>query len=250
VSSWTKALKLPQAAPRYNYEAVCGIYFLASLGLGGNIPIDATIALEFLPQSRRSLVALLSIWQPIGVVVASGIAYGTAAKWRCDVGLPSCKAVGEGEACCTVSSNMGWRYEVIVLGCMTLFVFFLRFFVFTFHESPKFLLSRGREAEAIEVLHKIAAFNRAPPPTLTLEMFATIDETDSAISDTTPEGPKSAAQTAQIVWKNFIKELARLKGIFANKLQLFIFVLLAIAYMVGCKPSLLLPLLHMLIVLG
>ncbi|KAB5546823.1 sugar transporter-like protein [Coniochaeta sp. 2T2.1] len=202
----TSVFGLLLAAPKYNYGAICGIYFLASLGLGGNIPIDATIALEFLPQNRRSLVALLSMWQPIGVTVASGIAYGTAAKWRCDPELPSCKAVGAGEACCTVSSNMGWRYNVIVLGAMTLFVFFLRYFVFRFHESPKFLLSRGKEAEAIEVLHKIARFNKAPPPTLTLEMFALID-------------------------RGLGKELRRLKGIFTSKLSAFTFFLLAIAYM-------------------
>jgi hypothetical protein len=174
------------------------------------------------------------MWQPIGVVVASGIAYGTAAKWRCDVELPSCKAVGPGEACCTVSSNMGWRYEVIVLGCMTLLVFFLRFFVFKFHESPKFLLSRGKEAEAIEVLHKIAKFNKAPPPTLTLEMFAALDEMDpdtpAAVSAT---GPLSRKETARKVGRGFVKEFTRLKGIFTNRLQLFIFILLAIAYMVG-----------------
>ncbi|CAJ2512646.1 Uu.00g007650.m01.CDS01 [Anthostomella pinea] len=230
----TSVFGLILAAPKYNYGAVCGIYFLASLGLGGNIPIDATIALEFLPQSRRFLVPLLSMWQPIGVVVASGIAYGTAAKWRCDIELPSCKAVGAGEACCTVDSNMGWRYELIVLGCMTLVVFFLRYVVFTFHESPKFLLSRGREAEAIEILHKIAKFNSAPPPTLTLEMFAAIDGTDTPTleSDIVPAtGPQTRKETAKTVWKGFLKELARLKGIFTNKLQCFIFILLAIAYM-------------------
>ncbi|KAK7187099.1 hypothetical protein DPSP01_004081 [Paraphaeosphaeria sporulosa] len=219
------------AAPKYNYEAVCGIYFLASLGLGGNIPIDATIALEFLPQSRRNLVALLSLWQPIGVVAASGIAYGTAAKYRCDPTLPACNAVGAGEACCSVSSNMGWRYEVIILGCVTLIIFFLRFFVFTFHESPKFLLARGKEAEAIEVLHKIAKFNRAPPPTLTLEMFAALDEMDSNASAVSVEGPRTRKEMARKVGRDIGKELKRLKGVFANKLQCFTFILLAVAYM-------------------
>ncbi|KAF1961229.1 sugar transporter-like protein [Byssothecium circinans] len=229
----TSIFGLLLAAPKYNYAAICGIYFLASLGLGGNIPIDATIALEFLPQSRRFLVSLLSMWQPIGVVVASGIAYGTAAKWRCDVELPSCKATGPGEACCTVSSNMGWRYEVIVLGAMTLTVFFLRYFVFHFYESPKFLLSRGREAAAIEVLHKIAKFNRAPPPELTLEMFAAIDQMDSPSLEGTvaPNGTQTRAETATNVWKGFLKEFKRLRSIFTNNLQCFIFVLLAIAYM-------------------
>ena len=127
---------------------------------------------------------------------------------------------------------MGWRYEVIILGCVTLLIFFLRFFVFTFHESPKFLLSRGREAEAIEVLHKIAKFNRAPPPELTLEMFALIDETDSTGSAAAIDGPQTRAQTAKNVWTGFLKEIKRVKGVFTNRLQLFIFVLLAIAYMV------------------
>ncbi|KAF2705585.1 sugar transporter-like protein [Pleomassaria siparia CBS 279.74] len=232
----TSIFGLLLAAPKYNYNAICGIYFLASLGLGGNIPIDATIALEFLPQNRRFLVSLLAMWQPIGVVIASVIAYGTAAKWRCDVDLPSCKAVGAGEACCTVSSNMGWRYEIIILGCLTLVIFFLRFFVFTFHESPKFLLSRGKEEEAIAVLHKIANFNRASPPLLTMAMLRDIDEQDAQLNGQpiVPKevaGPKGTGEMMKKVGKDFVHELNRVRGVFTNKLQCFTFVLLAIAYM-------------------
>ncbi|KAK5461049.1 hypothetical protein LTS15_003112 [Exophiala xenobiotica] len=218
----TSVFGLLLAAPKYNYSAICGIYFLASVGLGGNIPIDATIALEFLPQNRRFLVFLLSMWQPVGVVVASAVAYGTTAKWRCDTTLPACNAVSNGTACCTVSSNMGWRYTVIVLGCMTLFIFFLRYFIFKFHESPKFLISKGKEAEAIEVLHKIAKFNRAPPPTLTVEQFQAIDA---------EAGPIVPQATTKNVLKNFLHSFKHLKGLFLNKLELFIFILLTIAYM-------------------
>ncbi|KAK4941662.1 hypothetical protein LTR10_018401 [Elasticomyces elasticus] len=218
----TSVFGLLLAAPKFNYGAICAIYFLASIGLGGNIPIDATIALEFLPQNRRYLVFLLSLWQPVGVVVASGVAYGTTAKWRCDTTLPACNAVSKGTACCTVSSNIGWRYTMIVLGCMTLFIFFLRYFVFKFHESPKFLISKGKNAEAIEVLHKIAKFNRAPPPTLTIEMFEAID------AEAGPIAPKA---TTKNVVKNFVGSLSHLKGLFTRKLQCFTFILLAIAYM-------------------
>jgi MFS family permease len=227
----TSIFGLLLAAPKYNYGAVCGIYFLASLGLGGNIPIDATIALEFLPQSRRFLVSLLSMWQPIGVVVASGIAYGTTAKYRCAPDLKSCRAVNEGEPCCTVASNMGWRYNVIVLGAMTLIIFFLRYFVFRFHESPKFLLSRGREAEAIEVLHKIAKFNKAPPPTLTMEMFHAIDLADGVAGTAALPAARTRAEKNKAVITGAGKEIARLKTIFTNKLSCLIFVLLAITYM-------------------
>jgi hypothetical protein len=125
---------------------------------------------------------------------------------------------------------MGWRYNIIILGVMTLIIFFLRYFVFSFHESPKFLLSRGREAEAIEVLHKIAKFNRAPAPTLTLEHFAAIDAMDGVVHEEAPSN-LSRAEKNKMVFVSFGKELRRLKGIFTNKLSCFIFVLLGIAYM-------------------
>jgi hypothetical protein len=177
-------------------------------------------------------VALLSMWQPIGVVAASAIAWGTAAKYRCSPTLPSCHAVASGEACCTVSSNMGWRYEVIILGCMTLIIFFLRFAIFRFHESPKFLLSVGKEAEAIEVLRKIAKFNRAPEPTLTLDDFAALDETTSNISVDASQGKLTKVQATKKALKATARGFSNFKCLFTNKLQVFIFVLLAISYMV------------------
>jgi len=230
-----------QAAPRYNYEAVCGLYFLSCIGLGGNIPIDALIALEFLPQNRRNLVSLLSMWQPIGVVAASGIAYGTVAKYRCDPEILGCQDpayTGQG-ACCTTQSNMGWRYLLIILGGMTLLIFFLRYFIFNFQESPKFLLSKGKEQEAIDVLHKIAKFNKQPPPTLTVEHFRAID-IDAGVD------PKAIEESRPLTWKestvkawlNFKDSMVKLSGLFRNRLQAFIFVLLAVAYMVSkCHES-------------
>ena len=170
------------------------------------------------------------MWQPIGVVAASAIALGTAAKWRCDPALRSCKAVESGEPCCTVNSNMGWRYTIIILGTMTLVIFCLRYFVFNFHESPKFLLSRGREAEAIEVLHKIAKFNKAPPPTLTIEHLAAIDAMDGVVHEDVPTNLTRAEKNKRVL-KSFGTEFIRLKSIFTNKLSCLIFVLLGIAYM-------------------
>ena len=126
---------------------------------------------------------------------------------------------------------MGWRYNVIVLGVMTLVIFCLRYFVFHFHESPKFLLSRGREAEAIEVLHRIAKFNRAPPPTLTMEMFRAIDEADGVMGAADVPAAMTRAEKNKAVVKNIGRELTRLKKIFSNKLSCFIFVLLGITYM-------------------
>lgn len=240
-----------QAAPKYNYEAICAIYLVslpsrsslpadtqfASIGLGGNIPIDATIALEFLPQNRRNLVSLLSMWQPIGVIFACAVALGTTAKYRCTAGLPGCNTVADGVSCCRVEDNMGWRYNIIIISLITLLIFFLRYFIFTFHESPKFLLSRGREQDAIDVLHKIAKFNKQPPPTLTLQHFRELEQAETQISGTTfaendpVEAEITAAAHAKLVTKRALTSITHLKALFTNKLQLFIFILFAVTYM-------------------
>ena len=39
--------------------------------------------------------------------------------------------------------------------------FTARFVLFTFYESPKFLVSRGKDREAVEVVHAVAGFNGA-----------------------------------------------------------------------------------------
>lgn len=38
-------------------------------------------------------------------------------------------------------------------------MWFLRFFVFNLQESPKYLMGRGRDEEAVTVVHRVAAFN-------------------------------------------------------------------------------------------
>lgn len=54
---------------------------------------------------------------------------------------------------------MGWRYFLFTLGGITLFIFFLRFVVFRLEESPKFLIYKGKDAEAIEVIQQVAKTN-------------------------------------------------------------------------------------------
>ncbi|WPG99482.1 MFS general substrate transporter [Acrodontium crateriforme] len=148
------------------YTAFLVVTAFVGFGIGGNIPIDTTICLEFIPQNRRFLLALLSIFQPIGVVVTSAIAYGFIPKYSCSPNfsesnpLPSCNTVGSGIRCCSKADNMGWRYLMFAIGAITLGIFILRFVVFNFQESPKFLVFRGKDDKAIEVLEHIAHVNK------------------------------------------------------------------------------------------
>lgn len=56
---------------------------------------------------------------------------------------------------------MGWRYLILTLGAITFAMFICRFFLFHLYESPKFLLSRGRQAEAVASVYGIAHYNKS-----------------------------------------------------------------------------------------
>ncbi|GAA6002086.1 MFS transporter [Rhodotorula paludigena] len=225
------------AAPS-NYAALCFLQFMIGLGVGGNIPIDATITLEFLPTNRRFLLCALSTFQPLGVTITSLISWGLVPRYACDTGLDSCRVTAPGEACCGRSNNMGWRYAILVCGFMTLAIFIARFVVFTFRESPKFLLAKGRDEQAIDVLYKIAAFNKQPTPTLTIDDFRLLDkefaERESITSDEPLQAGPHKLSTGELT-KRRLRQLGgqfkHLKGFFATKRMIWLSVTLWMAYM-------------------
>lgn len=104
---------------------------------------------------------MLSVWWPFGQLLGSFIAWGylTDASMNCAV-TTACSLVAAGEPCCTKSSNYGWRYLNYTMGGFTFFMFVCRFFLFHLFESPKFLLSRGRQREAVAVVRGIAYNNK------------------------------------------------------------------------------------------
>lgn len=174
-----------------NYTTFLVLTAFVGFGVGGNIPIDTSITLEFIPQNKRFLLACLSIFQPLGVVVCSAIAFGFIPVYSCSPNfsqaepLPSCNNVSGNEACCSREDNMGWRYLLFTLGAVTIFIFFLRFVVFHFRETPKFLITRGRDAKAIETIQHMAKVNKRECR-LTLEVFELLQgEYDSVASDST-----------------------------------------------------------------
>jgi len=163
-----------------NYNAIIVLTAFIGLGIGGNIPIDTTITLEFLPQNKRYLLPALSVGQPVGVVLCSIIAFGFIPNYSCAPDLVSCKLTAPGEPCCSRAQNQGWRYLCFCLGGISLLVFLLRFVVFNFQESPRFLLSKGRDEEAIEVLKKVAKMN-GTVCTLTIEELRAEDGYEGSV---------------------------------------------------------------------
>lgn len=61
---------------------------------------------------------------------------------------------------CPPSSNQGWRYYLLATGGLTLIMWIIRLFVFNLPESPMYLMSHGRDEEAVAVVHRVAAINK------------------------------------------------------------------------------------------
>lgn len=69
------------------------------------------------------------------------------------------------------------------MGALTFAMFLGRFLLFDLYESPKFLLSRGRQAEAVAVVHGMAHKNKTTT-WLTEEILNEIGGAMDAIDDT------------------------------------------------------------------
>ena len=54
---------------------------------------------------------------------------------------------------------MGWRYFIIAMGGISLVEFVIRFVFFTVFESPKYLMGKGLDQEAVRIVHEVARRN-------------------------------------------------------------------------------------------
>ncbi|KAJ4316296.1 hypothetical protein N0V94_005505 [Neodidymelliopsis sp. IMI 364377] len=191
------------AAGSPNFAAIGTFAALWSVGVGGNLPVDSAIFLEFLPGSHQYLLTILSIDWALAQVYATLVAWPLLGNLTCQ----------ETDMNCTRSKNMGWRYFLIVMGGTALIMFFLRFVCFTIYESPKFLMGKGDDAGAVSVVHEVARRN-GKTSSLTLEDLQACD----ALSSTSPI-PATQQTTASAAVKRNLEKLntSHIKALFATK---------------------------------
>lgn len=147
----TAALWGMASAGSPSFAAVGVFAALWSFGVGGNLPVDSAIFLEFLPASHQYLLTVLSIDWALAQVLATLVAWPL-------LGYHTCQEDQRGRPC-TRAENMGWRYFVIAMGGVTLVMFLVRFLCFRIFESPKYLMSQGRDEDAVRVVHEVARRN-------------------------------------------------------------------------------------------
>ncbi|KAG1796976.1 major facilitator superfamily domain-containing protein [Suillus plorans] len=180
-----------------SFVALASLIAMVGVGVGGNLPVDSAVFLDFVPGSHQYLLTILSIWWCLGQLLSSLIAWPLIANYSC-----------ASASHCTRSDNMGWRYLLFTLGGITLSLWAVRFFIFTLLESPRFLSGIGRDADAIEVIHKLAKFN-GKTSSLTLEE---LEAPDRAM----PGKRSSSGERRNIISKNSKYDTGHIKALFAT----------------------------------
>jgi MFS transporter, putative metabolite:H+ symporter len=117
------------------FETLLAARVVAGLGLGGELPVVATLVSEFSPRAQRGrmIVLLESFW-----------AYGT---------------ILAGLVALFVLPQFGWRGAFVVAALPALYLAYLRS---ALPESPRYLAERGRAAEADAVVRRVERAGGAP----------------------------------------------------------------------------------------
>ncbi|KAL3894049.1 MAG: hypothetical protein SGCHY_005496 [Lobulomycetales sp.] len=117
------------------------------LGVGGSLPTDGSLFLEFVPM-RQSMLVLMSLFWPAGQVLASLLG------WMFITTESICT-----HDCVPSLDFNGWRGVMFSVGLITAFMAFLRLALFKLIESPKYLLKSGQRMSAFKALHTLAQYN-------------------------------------------------------------------------------------------
>lgn len=147
-----------------NMASYCIFVFLSCFAAGGNLVLDTCVFLEYLPHKNQWLLTFFAFFWGIGQIVAVALAYAFLPNNSC-----------ESAEYCPSHINRGWRYVYYTNGSIVLAMSILRLTIIRLKETPKFLISNNRDAEAVQVLQEIATkYNR--PCSLTLEQLEACGE--------------------------------------------------------------------------
>ncbi|RSM02943.1 hypothetical protein CDV31_010684 [Fusarium ambrosium] len=172
-----------------------------------------------------------SAFWSVGQAVAALIAWPLIANYSCPSGLPA----GE----CRFEDNLGWRYTYWTFGGLTMVLFLMRL-LFRVYETPKYLLGKGLDQQAVDVVQKVAARNKTTT-WLTISHFEAIDaelNSNNINNTTTVEDQAPNANHRNIIKRNIEKfRPDKIRSLFATpqiaistSLMLFLWCSIGMAY--------------------
>ncbi|KAK8224750.1 major facilitator superfamily domain-containing protein [Phyllosticta capitalensis] len=132
------------------FSGLCVVSFFMGIAAGGNQSIGAAILVEILPSSHQYLLTMQGVFSALGKLLAAAFALPLMTEFACPANAT--------ERRCHYVMNMGWRYTWWTLGTITLFLCLLRFCCHL-HETPKYLLAQGRDAEVVKTVRSLAVYS-------------------------------------------------------------------------------------------
>jgi MFS family permease len=87
-SLFTSAIFAITAGAAPNYPAWATLVAISAFGSGGNLVLDTTVFLEYLPSNKQWLLTLLAGWWGVGQTVAGLVAWPFMCEYS--LSLPSC----------------------------------------------------------------------------------------------------------------------------------------------------------------
>ncbi|KAL2915387.1 Filamentous Growth Regulator [Polyrhizophydium stewartii] len=187
-----------------SFPVLCVGYALMALGVGGNLPVDGSLFLEFTPKQNQNLLSLLSVFWPVGQILVGILSWLLIPRFSC----PDADH-------CDTGSNRGWRYLMFSMGMLTFAMVIGRVVLFRMLESPKFLLAAGRYDEALAVVKEVARQNNK--------------KIDITIDDIVPDKDKLAESNKRFSPRDVLPLFSR-KMIRTTLLVWAIWMLVAVGY--------------------
>ncbi|KAI9090160.1 major facilitator superfamily domain-containing protein [Phlyctochytrium arcticum] len=174
-----------------SFFVLCATIFLLGFGVGGHMPVDGCLFVEFCPREDRRYLTLLSVFFSIGGVVASVAALAIFSSSENAGGI--------------FTAGGAWRAMVLLMGILSLLMLVGRTWFIKLKESPKFLLAQNDRQGLHDVLSHIIELNnctydisldevrRLPAETLAISQDVDIEDSDPI--DSEPELSQNSALT-------------------------------------------------------
>jgi MFS family permease len=70
-----------------NFVAFAAFNAIAAFGAGGNLVLDTTVFLEFLPSSKQYMIVVMALWWGIGQTAAALLAWAFMRRWSLVFGV-------------------------------------------------------------------------------------------------------------------------------------------------------------------
>ncbi|KAF5235460.1 hypothetical protein FAUST_7070 [Fusarium austroamericanum] len=181
-----------------NWIGFCVLVAILGFGAGGNLVLDPTVMLEFVPARQQWVITAMAAWWGIGQASAGFIAWGfySRPEWSC---------TSETESC-TWQSNKAWRLIMFTGGALMFLMSALRILIIQLPETPKFLVASGKEEELVAMLQKLASKYRRPC-SLTVEALRACGTTKASEQSGRPDSFKGLGKSL----------FGHIRGLFSNK---------------------------------